>query len=79
MEIDRSILNDTLEHLGSVREKVHSNVEDSVLEELDQAIMVLETAGRDGSPRFSAQDLLVMIGVFLDLMPFIANLINRLR
>jgi hypothetical protein len=71
------LLRSSIDALKSVREELHGNVEDSVLEMLDNAIYNLETL-QQSSSNINARDVLYVLGQVLDKLPVIVELIHKL-
>jgi len=71
------LLKSSIDTLKSVREELHGNVENSVLEMLDNAIFDLENLQQD-SDKISAHYVLYVLGQVLEKLPIIVELIHRL-
>ena len=64
--------------LMQLRADVHGNVENSVVEKLDRAIQELDVAERRSSRKLSRDDLLAVLGRVVQMLPAVAQLIERL-
>ena len=71
------LLSSSIDTLKSVREELHGNVENSVLEMLDNAIYDLENLQQNSS-NVNARDVLYILGQVLDKLPVIVELIHKL-
>jgi len=70
---------EALDLLWQIRAEVHGNVESSVEEMLDRAINDLEETLQTDHQKFSKDDLLTILGMAAQLLPAVAQLIERLK
>jgi len=71
------LLRSSIDTLKSVRLELYSNVENSVVEMLDKAIVDLESFQQDSS-KVSTRDVLYVLGQVLEKLPVIIELIHIL-
>lgn len=74
-----ALLMETLELLEEVRAEVHDDVDDSVVEQLDEAIRMLKQAQHSKGAKLSSYDLLTILGQVVQALPAIAKLIDLLQ
>ena len=74
-----SYLHETLELLRDVRVEVHGGVDDSIVEQLDEAIRLLEEAQHSQSAKLSRRDALIILGKVIEHLPTIVRLIELIR
>lgn len=72
-------LDEALELLMAIREQVHSNVESSVLSQLDVVIEKLEQVRCSNHDKYTPLDILMLIARFVEVLPQIAELFDRLQ
>lgn len=77
--MDAKQLRSSLEALYGLREELHSKADDNVTATLDEVIQNLESALQSDSKKFDAFDALEDLGIVLELVAAIANLINMLK
>lgn len=75
--MEANLLKNSIDTLKSIRSELHSNVESSVLEMLDEAISDLEYI-QQNSEQISAHDVLHILGQVLEKLPMIVELIHIL-
>ena len=73
--MNAQLLRDSTDTLKSIRQELHNNIENSVLEMLDDAISDLEYI-QQSSDEISAYDVLNILGQVLDKLPMIVELIH---
>ena len=73
--MNAQLLRDSTDTLKSIRQELHNNIENSVLEMLDEAISDLEYI-QQSSDEISAYDVLNILGQVLDKLPMIVELIH---
>jgi hypothetical protein len=71
------LLRSSIDTLKSVRLELYGNVENSVVEMLDKAIVDLESFQQDSS-KVSTRDVLSVLGQVLEKLPVIIELIHIL-
>lgn len=71
------LLRSSIDTLKSVRLELYGNVENSVVEMLDKAIVDLESFQQDSS-KVSTRDVLYVLGQVLEKLPVIIELIHIL-
>jgi hypothetical protein len=71
------LLRSSIDTLKSVRLELYGNVENSVVEMLDKAIVDLESFQQDSS-KVSTRDVLYVLGQVLEKLPMIIELIHIL-
>lgn len=74
-----SLMSEVLELLREVRVEVQDYVEDSVLRQLDEAILKLEETSRTRPGQIANQELLELIGGAIKWIPIIAKLIELFK
>ena len=72
--MNTELLGSSIDTLKSIRSELHSNLEDSVLEMLDEAISDLEYI-QQSSDQISTHDVLYILGQVLEKLPMIVELI----
>ena len=75
----RQNIRESLRLLREIRIRVRGNVEDSAAEKLDQAISKLEAAQRGTPDKLSRIELLALLGIVVELIPSVAQLIESLK
>ena len=70
---------EVLELLREVREKVQSDTENSVVNQLDEVMLELEEISRERQPQITPQQLLEWLGKAIELVPAIVKLIELLN
>jgi hypothetical protein len=70
---------ETIELLREVRVEVQGDVEDSVLRQLDEAILKLEETSRTRQGQIAKQEALELLGKVIEWLPAIVRLIELLR
>ena len=70
---------ESLELLREIRVQVRGNVESSAAEKLDEAISKLEAAQRGTPDKLSRVELLAILGIVVELIPAVAQLIERIK
>ena len=75
--MNTELLGSSIDTLKSIRSELHSNLEDSVLKMLDEAISDLEYF-QQSSDQISAHDVLYILGQILEKLPMIVELIHIL-
>jgi hypothetical protein len=78
MDETRSLIGVSLDLLHAIRAEVHGSVEDSVIERLDEAIKKLEEADENDARKYTALEILSMLGKVVELIPAIALLLEWL-
>ena len=73
------LLEECLAQLRAVRAELYEDVESGVIEVLDEVIQKLEAAQQENPCRYSAQDILLMVGRVIELLPAIASLLELLQ
>lgn len=74
-----SLVQETLELLQDIRGKVYSDVESSVIKQLDEAIRMLEEARCSHLTVLTSDDLLKLLGRTIQFLPSILQLLMQLR
>jgi hypothetical protein len=77
--MEHQILDDCLETLWAIRAEVYGDVESSVIAQLDEVIQKLAAARRENPSRYTAQDILMMVGKIIEFLPAIARLLEQLQ
>ena len=77
--MNRQILDECLSQLRAVRAEVYGDVESGVIVVLDEVIQKLEAAQLENPSRYSARDILLMVGKVIELLPAIASLLELLQ
>jgi len=75
----KTVILDVLNVLYDIRAEVHGDVEDSVINQLDDAISQLEIELCDDSQEFNALDALTTLGKAVELIPAIRVLLELIR
>jgi len=75
----KTVILDVLNVLYDIRAEVHGDVEDSVINQLDDAISQLEIELCDDSQEFNALDALTTLGKAVELIPAIRALLELIR
>ena len=75
--MNAQLLRNSIDTLKSIRQELHNNIENSVLETLDEAISDLEYI-QQSSDQISAHDVLYILGQILEKLPMIVELIHIL-
>ncbi len=70
---------EALDLLRQLRAEVHGNVESSVVERLDQAIQALDATQHENSWKPDKDELLAILGILVQLLPAVAQLIASLK
>ena len=78
MDETRSLIGVSLDLLYAIRAEVHGSVENSVIEQLDEVIKKLQEADENGAKKFTALEILSMLGKVVELIPAIALLLEWL-
>jgi len=73
--MNTELLRSSIDTLKSIRSELRSNLEDSVLKMLDEAIVDLEYI-QQSSDQISARDVLYILGQVLERLPMIVELIH---
>lgn len=73
------LVQETLELLWDIRGKVHSDVESGVIEQLDEAIRMLEEARCSNHTILTSDELLKLLGRAIQFLPSILQLLMHLR
>ena len=73
--MNKQLLRNSIDTLKSIRQELHNNIENSVLEMLDETISDLEYI-QQSSDEISAYDVLNILGQVLDKLPMIVELIH---
>ena len=73
--MNAQLLRNSIDTLKSIRQELHNNIENSVLEMLDETISDLEYI-QQSSDEISAYDVLNILGQVLDKLPMIVELIH---
>ncbi len=79
MTKQKTVILDVLNVLYDIRAEVHGDVEDSVINQLDDAISQLEIELCDDSQEFNALDALTTLGKAVELIPAIRALLELIR
>jgi hypothetical protein len=81
MSHDHSLIRETIELLKEVRVnvKMHGDVEDNVIQQLDEAIWKLEELCRTRQDQKANQAALKLVGEFIKWLPIVAKFIELLR
>lgn len=79
MTKQKTVILDVLNVLYDIRAEVHGDVEDSVINQLDDAISQLEIELCDDSQEFNALDALTTLGKAVELIPAIRVLLELIR
>lgn len=74
-----SLIRETIELLRDVREEVQGDVEDSVIHQLDEAILKLEETSRKRQGQIANRKALELLGKTIKWLPAVAKLIELLR
>lgn len=79
MSKGKQVIEDPIKLLHAVRMEIQSDVEDSVVEQLDMAIQKLEIEISQKSGKISDKDKLVFLGHIIGLIPEIPALIEFIK
>jgi hypothetical protein len=79
MNGDSSLIREAIELLQEVRVKMHGDVEDSVIYQLDEAIGKLEETCRTRQGQIANQEALKLLGEALKWLPIVAKLFELFR
>ena len=69
----------SLETLRAIRAEVHGKVEASVIERLDAVIQELEASRREDPGKYTAGDILTLVGEIVQLLPAVVELVDKLQ
>lgn len=72
------LVDEAISVLSEVREKLHNNVENSVIEELDEVIDTLRMANEHDNDSLSSDEVLILLGRLLNKLPQVVQLLNYL-
>lgn len=78
MSDTKGLINETIQLLRDVRTKVQGVVEDSVLHQLDEAILKLEETSRTRQDPMASQEALKLLGKAIKWLPAIVKLMELL-
>lgn len=79
MSAKQAQLSEVLELLKKVQVVVQDDLEDSAIEQLNEAIALLEDAVQNSGHKLSQEDLLFYLGRGISLLPPIVKLITFIR
>lgn len=79
MTKQNDVILDALDVLYDIRAEVHGDVEDSVINQIDDAINDLETKLYEDIDNFNALDVLTMLGKVIEMIPAIQALLKLLQ
>jgi hypothetical protein len=79
MSEEHGLICETIELLKEVRAKMQGEVEDSVVRQIDEAILKLEETGRLRQDQRANQEALEVLGKAIRWLPLVAKLIELLR